>query len=278
MSDLVVWTGPVNLQQAAGATVPGAVEKAFPCVGAQGTPLCSSFAWSLRDAAGRRLPALAQKCGLRLDDVDDVFLGAFSAGGGVLREIWSNVEDRRRLRYCHSADATYSSWNAGKTAPIINEWVIQWGVDVATGDGSQLWTATASPSPNYGAPTGVETLREIRRQIELRTGREFQRLSSFYGIEPAPEAAYKLGNVIFAEYALEPLFHGHHADQLAAKVWQGIMQPWLAELRRGGGGVVTPPPGGQPAGASEELPWWAAAAFAAGGLAAYLLWRWYRDE
>lgn len=262
--DLVVWTGPVNLQQAAGATVEGAVAKAFPCTGDQ-APLCSTFSWSLKDAQARRLPALVKKCGLDISSVGDIFLGAFSAGGGVLRDIFSSPEDRRRLRYVHNADATYSSWNVTRTSPIINDWVIQWGAEVAMGDGSQLWTATASPSPNFDNPTGVETLREIRHQIELRTGMNFEKLTSFYGIDPAPENAYKLGNVIFAEYPLAPLYHGGHAAH-AAKIWQAIMLPWLTKLREGGGGGEPVPPG------------WQAGAVGLGGVLAYLLLRWYRSR
>jgi hypothetical protein len=251
--------------------------KAFPCKG-DTAPLCSAFSWSLKDAAGRRLPILASKCGLNLADVGDIFLGAFSAGGGVLRDIFSSPEDRKRLRYVHNADATYSS-RGPDGRPVINDWVVTWGAEVATGDGSQLWTATASPSANFGMPTGVETLQEIRRQIELRTGRQFEKLDSFYGIDPAPAAAYKLGNVIFAEYPMEPLAHGGHATILAKKVWQQIMWPWLDALRKGGGGgggELPPvlPPGAEP----EAEPWWKAAAFAAGGIVAYLILRWYRGR
>lgn len=274
MPDLVVWTGPVNLQQAAGATVEGAIAKAFPCTGDR-EPRCSEFSWSLKDASGRRLPTLASKCGTSLDAVGDIFLGAFSAGGGVLRDIVSTPEDRARIRFLHNADATYSSWaDAAKTTPLINSWWVDWGEHVANGDGSQLWVATASPSPNYGLPSGVETLREMRHQIEERVGRSFTKLTSFWNIDPAPENAYQLGNIVFAEYPMEPLAHGGHANVLAKKVWQQIMWPWLAELRRGTEPVPLPP-GTEPVPTEPgwDMTWWQAGALGLGGLTAWLVYK-----
>ncbi len=251
MQDLVVWTGPVNLQQAAGATVTGALAKAFPCVGALSTPLCSDFSWSLKTADGRRLPQLAARCGTSLDAVGDLFLGAFSAGGAVVRDLVSNEVDRARVRAVMLADATYSgAWvDHEHRTPLVNDFWIQWGERLANGPGDQLWVATASPSPNFDQATGVETLAEIRRQIELRTGNTFTKLDHFYGVSPGPEAAYQLGSIVFAEYPLDPLGHGGHVE-IAGQVWQKILWPWLNRLRAGGGGQL---PGQEPVEQPVEL-------------------------
>ena len=114
-------------------------------------------------------------------------------------------------------------------------------------DGPRMLVATASPVPNVSVATpgavwasGVENLRELRRQIELRTGRSFSQLDHFFGITPAPAAAYQLGNVILAEYPLEPLGHKH--TQIAGQVWQSIIQPWLDGQLPGPGPSPSPQP------------------------------------
>ena len=241
MPDLVIWTGPVNLMQVPGATVPGAIERALPCTGdGSSPPKCSDMAEALRYAGqGSMLRGMAGRAGTSLEEVDDVFVGAFSAGGTVVKRMVANRDDRRRITAVMLSDATYSgAWADIKIRrPVVQpEWV-DFGCEVAQGTG-KLWVATASPSPNYTWATGVECLREIRRQIEERLGQRFERLDHFYGVYPPPEYAYKLGNVIFAEYPMKPLGHGH--TKIADQVWQKVLWPWLE--RRGGVGPVPPPP------------------------------------
>lgn len=233
MRDLVIWAGPVYDRQVSGATVPDAVEKFFQCRG-DVSPRCSEVSWSVRDGDGRRLPSIAKAAKTTLEDTRDVFLGAFSAGGGLLRDIVGNETDRKLVRAMLLADATYSgAWTDQKNRiPLVNDFWLQWGEYLVNGDGRQLWIATASPSPNFNMASGVETLAEIRRQIELRIGKKFKKLDGFFGIDPLPDVAYQLGSVIFAEYPMEPLGHGGHT-KIAPQVWQKIMWPWLERVRAG---------------------------------------------
>lgn len=241
--DLVVWFGPVGKHQVTGATVPGAVEHFIQCVGAGAEPLCKSVAASLLDPSGRRLPMLCRKAGLEPSQVRNVFLGAFSAGGGVVRALLEHPDDRRAIRAVLLADATYSATWADQRArvPVVQEPLVAFATELARGGTGQLLVATASPSPNYEYATGVEVLRALRAEVERRTGLQFKRLDSFFGIQPEPEAAYQLGDVILAEYPMQPLGHGGHAG-LAPQVWQRILLPWL---ERGWevGTTRTPAPG-----------------------------------
>jgi hypothetical protein len=231
MTDLVAWFGPVAQFQVPGATVPGAREKFWGCHGAQIKPICNDIAWSFKGADGRSLPTMASRAGVPEGELGDVFLGAFSAGGKVVRSLLLDPQDRARVRAVMLHDATYASWrDAQKRIPLIQDQLVRFGVELSGGDSGQLFVATASPSPNYALPTGVEVLQQLRKEIEEQSGKRFAKLDEFYGIDPAPEAAYKLGDVILAEYPMKPLGHKH--TDIAPQVWQRITLPWLEAQRR----------------------------------------------
>jgi hypothetical protein len=107
----------------------------------------------------------------------------------------------------------------------------------------------------------VENLRRLRADIEEQSGQRFEELDHFFGVDPAPEHAYQLGNVILAEFPQEPLGHKH--TRIAGQVWENIIQPWLAG--------VAPQPGPQPGPAEpvqQPVSWlW----FGAAALAGYAL-------
>lgn len=206
--------------------MPGAKEKFFGCHGAYQTPICSDIAWSFHDADGRSLPTMASRSGVPADELADVFLGAFSAGGKVVRRLLLDPRDRARIRAVLLSDATYASWrDKAARIPLVQDQLVRFGAELSSGTSGQLFVATASPSPNGSMPTGVEVLQQLRKEIEEATGLSFERIESFYGIDPAPDNAYKLGDVIFAEYPMEPLGHKH--TDIAPQLWQRILHPWL---------------------------------------------------
>jgi hypothetical protein len=211
------------------------------------------------------LPGLVQAAGLSSTSVGDVFLGAFSAGGALYRRLLENPTDRRRVKGLLLADATYASWaDKRNRIPAVHQALVDFGVELASSN-DQLWVATASPAPNYDLPTGVEVLREYRKRIEQQTGRQFERLGDFYGIDPQPEAAYRLGNVVFAEYPMKPLGHGH--TKIADQVWQNILWPWLTAQRQG---RPEPPAPGIPWVEPAKAPWLDLASLLVGAAAGYL--------
>lgn len=233
MGDLVVWTGPVATFHVAGATVAGADELFLNCAGDQqpGKPWCRAYGEQLQSDPG----ALYTRA--NVIEPEQLFLAGFSAGGHVLKRWLTNPDYRRDATFVHLADATYTaSWvDPAQRIPPAIEGFVQYAVDVASGPGDQLFVATASPSPNKNWATGVENLQAIRYEVEQRTGRNFQQIDHFFGIEPGPERVYRLGNVIFAEYPMDPLGHDH--PQIARQVWEQILHPWLA---KGKGPVDSP--------------------------------------
>jgi len=275
MPDLVAWFGPVAQFQVPGATVPGAREKFFGCHGAHQAPICNDIAWSFHDADGRSLPTMAARAGVPDGELGDVFLGAFSAGGKVVRRLLFDPRDRARVRAVLLSDATYAGWrDPAARIPLVQAQLVRFGAECSSGTSGQLFVATASPSPNFALPTGVEVLQQLRREIEEATGRSFKRIEPFYGIDPAPENAYKLGDVILAEYPMKPLGHKH--TEIAPQLWQRILLPWLEAQSRPVPEPVPEPvrePVREPVPVqSMDVEW---LVFGAVALASYVAFRWF---
>lgn len=238
MADVVVWTGPVNFQQVGpGATLAGAREINIGCFGDR-QPHCPTIAGTYLDADGRRLPRMLAAHGLTESELGDLVIGAFSAGGSLVKRLLLDARDRAAIDAVHLADASYtSSWeNQAKRQPPPIDGYVLYALDAI--DGQHLFVATASPIPNKTWASGVENLQRLRAEVEKVSGRTFEKLRGFYGIDPAPDAAYKLGNVILAEYPLQPIGHGHNV--IASQVWDKIIKPWLAQR----GQAPAPSPGG----------------------------------
>jgi hypothetical protein len=259
VTDLVVWTGPVAPFQVPGATVVGAQELFVSCCGDL-TPPCKPPTCPDIGAAVMGNPdALLSRAGLTSSDIDELYLGAFSAGGSILKRVLENPAYRDLATAVLLSDATYTTgWigNPAERNPPPIEGFVQYAVEVASGPGDKLFVATASPMPNSNWSTGVETLGAVRREVEVRTGRTFDPIDSFFDVDPQPERAYKLGNVIFAEYSVEPLGHGH--TKIAPQVWQKILQPWLDKGKgavESPGGIIDPniPPQPQPLPTDEGI-------------------------
>jgi hypothetical protein len=220
---IVIWSGPVNLSQVKGATVPGARAYALPCTG-NGDPSCVEIADDFADAEGRRLPHLFQQMGISNQNEDLIF-GAFSAGGSMVKRLLLHEADRQQVRAVLLADATYTDW-VTPAQPLAPEGFVLFCLDAIVD--RKLFVATASSSPNKSLPTGSQTLAAIRKEVERRSGREFASFVLPGGIEPAPAEAWRLGNVILADFKSK-ITHTEHATKLAAPMWQRFLLPWLAE-------------------------------------------------
>lgn len=286
MGDVTFWTGPISYALTKDAVVPGSEHKVIECRGSGFTPLCRELSASLLDVNGRRLPNLLIKLKVDVEHMRDLVLAAFSNGGVLLRGIVSHPDDRAMIRAVMLADATYADWGLDKKPLISKDW-LTWGTEVANGNG-KLWVATASPIPDQTRPSGVQVLQEMRAQLEQKVGRSFEPIPDFFGIDPKPDAAYRLGNVVFAEYPKSPVEHGGHVD-LAKQTFAKILVPWLAA-----GGTfepeVVPPPGPppepppaateQPPAAQEDWERWLLFGMCAVGAAAaaYSIVDWYRGR
>lgn len=226
MTDLVVWAGPVSKYAVPDATVPGARELFVSCRGDQ----TSKYRWCPGEGTRFRPDPelIVDAAGLQPGTLSRLFLGGFSAGGSTHKRLLTNPAYRRLTKALMLSDATYTAaWvDPQKRVPPVDPGFVEYALDVLR-DGDKMFVATASPIPNFKWASGVENLQALRAAIEKRSGKRFQRLDHFFGIEPAPKDAYRLGNVIFAEYPYQPL--GHHHYRIASDVWQRVLLPWLAQ-------------------------------------------------
>lgn len=230
--DLVLWSGPVSPFDVKGATVPGAKEKFFGCRGDVTVehPHCPTLAGSWLDAEGRRLPKLLKSIGLSEDQVDNIYIGAFSAGGSAWRRLLMHPKDRSAITAVMLSDATYSS-----PQPVPLEGFVLYALD-AMSDPSKLFVATASASPNKNFGSGEQVLAATRKEIEKRSGKTFKEGGDF---PEQPESVFTApsGNVIFANYGMKGGGHGFH-PKIAPAIWQGVLQPWSEGRGFGGNDVL----------------------------------------
>lgn len=242
MKPLVVWAGPVDSSQVPGATVEGAAEDFLSCRGDQGNWVwCPGLGEALRSS-----PAALIAHADAPADTDDLFFGAFSAGGSVVKRLLEEADYRAMTSAVHLADATYtSSWaDASTHTPPAIEGFVRYAVDVATGPGDKLFIATASPNPNGKWASGRENLRAIEAEVERRTGLSFVERPDLLNIGPPADRVSQLGNVLFGYYPPSPLGHQGHVT-IAGPIWEEVIQPWLDKGRGpvdAAGSLPTSPP------------------------------------
>lgn len=231
MKRAVAWVGPVSAAQVAGATVPGAPVTIANCTG-DGSPDCSQVGASIGASAGGSIVrGLLARAGV---PDGELILGSFSAGHEIAKPALMAASDRALVRAVLLADSTYTSWQS-PGVPLPPEGYVRYVIDAI--DKPQLFVATSRRSPIGQFPSSDDTVEAIRKEVERRTGRQFERVEGLPGVALAPETTYRLGNAWLAIYA-PTLGHGEHATKLAPMVWQGMLVPWLAEVDGGASGAM----------------------------------------
>lgn len=230
-----VWAGPVNAQQVKGAEIPGAMLHFIPCTG-DGKPTCGDLAAGWKNADGRILPGLLAhlKMPSPLPAGDELWAGAFSAGGQVWKRVMLDASDRAEITGALMADGGYEAgWadEKNKIAPFVESFVL-YALDAIADGRVFVWTAsnTANVStlhPGTVYPAGDQVQDATRAEIERRSGLTFEDVTDRQELWPwgahlrAPAHVWRLRNVIFADYG-GAYKHPEHATMIAPEVWQSI--------------------------------------------------------
>lgn len=230
MKFAVAWVGPVSAAQVSGATVPDAPMTFVNCTG-DGSPDCSQIGSGIGAAAGGSIVrGLLAKAGV---PDGQLILGSFSAGHEIAKPALMSAADRALVRAVLLADSTYTSWQS-PGVPLPPEGYVRYAIDAI--DRPQLFVATSRKSPIGQYPSSDDTVEALRREVERRTGRKFERVDGLPGVPLKPETTYRLGNAWLAIYP-PSISHGEHATKLAPMVWRGMLLPWLAGADGGGLGL-----------------------------------------
>lgn len=231
-----VWAGPVSAAQVKGAGLPGAEVRFIPCTGDGKPQTCGDMAAAWKDSDGRILPNLLAKVKIQLGEGDQLWAGAFSAGGQIWKRVMMGAPDRAQITGALMADGGYEAgWvdASAKIAPFVEGFVL-YALDCIADGRLFVWTAsnTANVStlnPGTVYPAGDQVQDATRAEIERRSGLTFEDVTDRQDLWPwgahlrAPDRVWRLRNVVFADYG-GAYKHPEHATLIAPEVWQSIPQ------------------------------------------------------
>jgi hypothetical protein len=102
---------------------------------------------------------------------------------------------------------------------------VLYGMDTLADPSRHFFVATASSVPNKTLPSGSQTLAALRQEIERRSGFTFEDV--MLPLSPPPDQAWRLGNIVFADYGFR-ITHPEHATLIAPQVWNTLLADWLS--------------------------------------------------
>jgi len=216
------------------------------------------MAESWKDAGGRILPGLLKAAKATVAPGDELYAGAFSAGGQIWKRVMLGAEDRAQITAALMSDAGYEAgWidEKAKIAPFVEGFVL-YALDALQDGRLFVWTASGTANvsvqnPGTVYPAGDQVQDATRAEIEKRSGQRFEDVSDKPEAWPwgahlrAPVKVWRLRNVILADYGMV-YKHAEHATTIAPEVWQaipaimayGAAQPsgasWWSRLSTGG--------------------------------------------
>lgn len=272
--NVTIWVGPVfqsHAEKCVGydSTLVAPYECYAPA--RAGKVYCPNMARGYVDANGRVLPTLLADHGVDVKDVNNVYIGSFSAGFSVARQILMSDQDRALVRVVALADSSYSSGT--NTNPDPTEGYVRYGLDCLKGD--KLFVASASTNASGTNPSCADVLWAVAKEIGRRSGvAPVVDQSPLQNLDPPPVTTISCGpTVMFGNWGGQArLAHNDHRDRLAPVIWSQIVNPWAQRvLQPGRPPVPVPPGGGGSGGGSSDNSAMVLIAVAAAGLIGYQL-------
>jgi hypothetical protein len=267
MADVIFWCGPVVVNAEFKAIDWGGRDVRIVPVAGAGSSNFQNLAGSLRNAEGRILPGLISKYAGGIS-VDQVVLGAYSAGWGLLNAVAAVDADRAQLSALMLSDACFDGGDPyHPTLDNPKAGYTKAAVDAA--GGSLLMVSTTAHTTSGAYLTGKQSWAKVWAAAEAQTGKSPAAITPPDPVPPASGGWHRIGDSLYwGDYDVPGSAPGvgndfTHEEQhyLAPKIWQAYLSPWLA--------------GERPSSLSGSWPWLVAgaAAGAAAGYAASVLGR-----
>ncbi len=222
--NVTLWLGPISAAQVRGAVVPNSrLLVAQVAKASDAAPLLARW----RDADGNYIPGMLAHFGLDPADVEDLFIGSFSAGHNLAKPLTASAADRAMIRALMLADSAQSSWLDGKQkrgrAPAG---YLHFAHECSTG-AEQLFVASVGTGTAESSASSTATMATIVEQLEGQ-GLVASASSPLVPTDlyPVPRAVATMENFVVLDYQ-SAIAHEAHVLALAPVLWQAILAPWL---------------------------------------------------
>lgn len=226
--DVVVYAGPVILKPGFHDIEWDRETKVVP-IPMAGSSTFQRLAWSLTKQ-GRILPSLLERyVGLRRDQIGNLALCSYSAGWGLLNEVFKIDSDRAEVDACVLNDSAFGGPLRGHelfAADAINNRKLM--VVTNTNNAANVKLGIVK--------TARDTVTEMLDNAVADSGAlfDFQRTKARPPLTQPSGGAWRLGKCVWLDY-VEPgapnnrgndYTHGEHHD-LAAPTWQAYLAPYF---------------------------------------------------
>ena len=226
--DLVIFAGPVIVKPAF-REIPWERPTDIVAISGSGSSYFGNLGAQLRDEQGRILPSLLRRyAGVERSEIDRLSLTAWSAGWGLLNQVFKDPRDRAEVDACVASDASFGTGLTGYEA---------YAADAINGDALMVsHTTNNSANPALGImKTGRETWVEIQEHAIAISGCrcEPREIDARPPMPPASGGVWKTGSRLFwYDYVApgSPAGHGNdfsHAEHhdLAVEAWTAYLVP-----------------------------------------------------
>lgn len=239
--DYTIWFGPVSIDQVRNACIPGSTLKVVQVTNkATAQPLLDKW----RNSEGSYVPGLLQDLGITLGSEDALFVGSFSAGHNIVKQITKSPLDRSFIRGLVLVDSEQSAWadEATRTAAIPLGYKAF--AQDAIVDPNKLFVASSGNTTGPGFAQSTDTINTMWAALESE-GYRASNGSQWVppGFSPPPVSVRSFNNFITLEY-LNTISHEDHVRKLAAPLWQQVVSPWYAAHPVTPGNIAVVTPGG----------------------------------
>lgn len=231
MVDYTIWFGPVFEGQVRDAVLGGSKLRV---VQVKNNATAQPYLARWRNAAGDYIPGMLKDLKIDTTTLGSLFIGSFSAGHNLAKQVTRSVADRSMIRGLVLADSEQSGWaDAKHVKAVIPPGYLDFARDAATSD-DKLFVSTAGTGTSSEYAPSSATMHDIVEKLRSE-GLSIQDGSDLVPSTFEPKPSSIAGAKGFASLDYQGrIGHEDHVLKLAPLVWQQIVTPWYSRLPQGG--------------------------------------------